>query len=91
MFSGTSYLARQHHLLAHIHEYEQIGIRQRQNRAIQPTQGTIRPREQARQITGQRQRRLGRQRRGDESAVTRWLPDIATGAGGSQRLVHALP
>ena len=80
---GALDLAREHRLLAHIHEHKQIGIRQGFHRPIQPAQGPIGLGEQHLQLAAQLQRRIGWQRRRMEGPVARGLAAIGAGTIGA--------
>lgn len=69
-------LARQHRFLADIHEDEQIRVRQREYRAIEATECTVRGGQQPLEFASQCQRRVGWQRRSHERPVSRRLGDV---------------
>ena len=71
-------LAGEHRLLAHIHEDEEVGVRQREHRAVEATQRPVGSGEQALQLAAQRQCGLWRERCRHERPVARGLGDVAS-------------
>src|SRR5690606_9421495 len=72
-------LAGEHGLLADIHEYEQVGIGQREHGAVQPSQGVVGLRQALAQRAGEIQWRIRRQGRGDEGPVAGGLLQVTAG------------
>ena len=79
-------LAGQHSFLAHVHEHEQIGVRQGEHGAVEPAQRTVGLREQGLKFALQAQRRVRRQGRGQEGPIAGGLAHVAPGAIGT--LIH---
>jgi len=74
-------LARKHGFFPDIHEHEKVRIGKGEDGPVQSAQGVIGLRQQRPQRTGQIHRRVGRQRRRDESSVAGRLLYITAGAG----------
>lgn len=79
---GALDLAGEHGLLAHVHEDEQIGVGQREHRAVEMAERVVGGGGLVAQGPVEIGRRVGRQRRRDEDAIARGLADVLPGAGG---------
>ena len=70
-------LAREHRFLANVHVYEQVRMGKRLNGPVQPSQGKVGLREQSLQRSGERDRRVGRERRRNKGPVAGRLKDVS--------------
>jgi hypothetical protein len=84
---GALDLAREHRLLAHVHENKEVRVGQRLHGAVEPAQRTVGVGEQALQLAGNPDRRVRRQRRRQECAVAFRLAHEPTGPAG----IRAVP
>ena len=85
---GAFDLAGEHGFLADVHGDEEIGMRQRPDRAIQTAQRAVGPREQGLQFTPKIDRRVRWQWVGDEGPVAAGLIGVPPGPGTSRRCRH---
>ena len=85
---GAFDLAGEYGFLADVHGDEEIGMRQRPDRAIQTAQRAVGLREQGLQFTPKLDRRVRRQWVGDEGPVAAGLIGVPPGPGTSRRCRH---
>ena len=88
-------LARQHSLLSDVHRHEEVCIRQRLDRSVEPAERAIRLGEQHLHLGGDVDGRRRRQRRRDESPISTRLEGVGAGSlswpVGMLETIHAAP